>query len=52
LRLEGDSLRQRHSRKLHLVMCVWTSCGAQHIGSKRTAQSAAHLLYVVTSELP
>src|SRR4029077_8562513 len=29
LRLEGDSLRQRHSRKLHLFMYVCTSCGAQ-----------------------
>jgi hypothetical protein len=29
LRLEADSLRQRRTRKLHLFMCVWTSCGAQ-----------------------
>ena len=27
--MEGDSLRQRPTRELHLFMCVWTSCGAQ-----------------------
>jgi len=27
--MEGDSLRQRRTRELHLFMCVWTSCGAQ-----------------------
>jgi hypothetical protein len=31
LRLVGDGLRQRRSRRLHLFVCIWTSCGAQAI---------------------
>lgn len=40
LRLEGDNLRQRRSRKLHLFMCVQTPCGAQLSGSDANREAS------------